>query len=174
MPLVSIIVATDQRGAIGRGGGLPWRLPDDLKRFKALTMGKPIVMGRKTWDSIGRPLPGRHNIVVTRQPGLELPGVSVVASLDEAVQAAGDVPEVCVIGGAEIYRLALPRADVIHLTRVLAVLDADTYFPALDASEWDEVEVARHAADERHAYPYSCVELRRRHVAAESSPSRFD
>jgi dihydrofolate reductase len=162
MPLVSIIVATDERGAIGRDGGLPWRLPDDLKRFKALTMGKPIVMGRKTWDSIGKPLPGRHNILITRQAGLEVPGVTVVASLEDALLAAGDVPEVCIIGGAEIYRLALPRADLIHLTRVQAVVDADTYFPELAVGEWDEVLVDRRAADERHSFAYSFVELRRR------------
>ncbi len=168
MPLVSIIVATDERGAIGRDGGLPWRLPDDLKRFKVLTMGKPVVMGRKTWDSIGRPLPGRHNIVISRQVGFEVPGVTVVPSIDDALIVAGDVPEICIIGGAEIYRLALPRADVIHLTRVHAVVDADTYFPALGAGEWDELQVESHSADERHAYAYSCIELRRRHPADDS------
>ena len=162
MPLVSIIVATDQRGAIGRDGGLPWRLPDDLRRFKTLTMGKPIVMGRKTWDSIGKPLPGRHNIVITRQAGFEVPGVTVVASLDDALTVAGDVPEVCIIGGAEIYRLALPRTDLIHLTRVHAVVAADTYFPELGADAWDELLIEKHVADERHTYAYSCVELRRR------------
>ena len=166
MPLVSIIVATDERGAIGRDGGLPWRLPDDLRRFKAMTMGKPIVMGRKTWDSIGKPLPGRHSIVITRQAGFGVPGVTVAASLDEALRAAGDVPEVCIIGGAEIYRLALPRADLIHLTRVHAVVDADTYFPELGAGEWDEVQVEQHAADEKHVYAYSCLELQRRHTAS--------
>lgn len=165
MPLVSIIVATDERGAIGRDGGLPWHLPDDLKRFKAMTMGKPIVMGRKTWESIGKPLPGRHNIVITRQAGFEVPGVTVVASLDEALRAADDVPEVCIIGGAEIYRLALPRADLIHLTRVHAVVDADTYFPQLGAGEWNEVLIEMHVADERHACAYSCLELQRRHTA---------
>ena len=162
MPLVSSVVATDERGAIGRGGGLPWRLPDDLKRFKALTMGKPIVMGRKTWDSIGRPLPGRHNIVITRQAGFEVPGITVVASLEDALRAAGDVPEVCVIGGAEIYRLALPRTDLIHLTRVHAVVDADTYFPELVAGEWDELVVAECPADARHTFAYGFAELRRR------------
>ena len=162
MPLVSIIVATDERGAIGRDGGLPWRLPDDLKRFKALTMGKPVVMGRKTWDSIGKPLPGRRNIVITRQAGFAVSGVTVVASLDDALLAAGEVPEVCIIGGAEIYRLALPRTNLIHLTRVQAVVDADTYFPELAAAEWDEVLVEEHAADERHSFAYSSVELRRR------------
>jgi len=166
MSLVSIIVATDERGAIGRGGGLPWRLPDDLKRFKSLTMGKPIVMGRKTWESIGKPLPGRHNIVITRQAGFAAPGVTVVASLDDALLAAGDVPEVCIIGGAEIYRLALPRAGLIHLTRVHAVVDADTFFPELGAGEWDEVQVEQHAADEKHVYAYSCLELQRRHTAS--------
>jgi len=168
MPLVSIIVATDERGAIGRDGGLPWRLPDDLKRFKALTMGKPIVMGRKTWDSIGKPLPGRHNIVITRQSGFAVPGATVVASLDDALLAAGDVPEVCIIGGAEIYRLALPRADLIYLTRVQAVVDADTYFPELAAGEWDDALVEKHAADEKHAYTCSYVELRRRRPAVDS------
>jgi dihydrofolate reductase len=167
--LVSIIVATDERGAIGRGGGLPWHLPDDLRRFKALTMGKPIVMGRKTWESIGRPLPGRHNIVITRQAGFAAPGVTVVASLDDALLAAGDVPEVCIIGGAEIYRLALPRTDLIHLTRVQAVVDADTHFPALAPGEWDEVPVGEHTTDEKHSFACRFVELRRRRPAAGSS-----
>ena len=124
-----------------------------------------MTVSRRTWASIGRPLPGRHNIVITRQAGLAVPGVTVVVSLDDALLAAGDVPEVCMIGGAEIYRLALPRTDLIHLTRVQAVVDADTYFPALAAGEWDEVVVERHAADEKHAYAYSCVELRRRSTA---------
>lgn len=160
--LVSIIVATDERGAIGRDGGLPWRLPDDLRRFKALTLGKPVVMGRKTWDSIGKPLPGRHNIVITREAGRALEGATVVTSLEAAMAAAGDVEETCVIGGAEIYRLALPRTDVIHLTRVHATVEADTFFPPLAAGEWDEEVLERHAADERHALPFSYVVQRRR------------
>lgn len=165
MPRVSIIVATDERGAIGHEGQLPWRLPEDLKRFKAITLGKPVIMGRKTWDSIGRPLPGRLNIVVTRQPGLELAGATVVGSLDEALAAAGDAPEACVIGGAEIYRLALPLADTLHLTRVHATVAADTYFPVLDPQQWVEVAREERAADERHAHAYTFVELRR--VAAQ-------
>lgn len=168
MPLVSIVVATDERGAIGRDGGLPWRLPDDLKRFKALTMGKPIVMGRKTWDSIGKPLPGRHNIVITRQAGFALPGVTVVASMDEALDAAGDVPEVCIIGGAEIYRLALPCTDLIHLTRVHSTVDADTHFPEIAPEEWDEIVVEDRPADDRHSFAFSFVELRRRRAARDS------
>jgi dihydrofolate reductase len=125
-------------------------------------------MGRKTWQSIGKPLPGRHSIVITRQAGFDVPGVTVVASLDDALAAAGDVSEVCIIGGAEIYRLALPRTDLIHLTRVHAVVDADTYFPELGADEWDELLVEKHAADEKHTYSYSYVELRRRSRADDS------
>ncbi|HEX6573047.1 MAG TPA: dihydrofolate reductase [Steroidobacteraceae bacterium] len=165
-PLVSIVVAMDERNAIGRAGGLPWRLPEDLKRFKALTMGKPVVMGRRTWESIGKPLPGRHNIVVTRRAAFAAAGVTVAASLDEALLAAGQVPEVCIIGGAEIYRLALPSTDVLHLTLVHAsVAGADTYFPAVEVGDWDEVSRDDRQADARHAYPYSFLELRRRRAA---------
>ena len=161
MTRLSVVVAADERGGIGRDGGLPWHLPEDLKRFKALTMGKPIVMGRRTWDSIGRPLPGRRSIVVSRQAGLAIAGAEVVRSLEQALDAAADAPEVCVIGGAELYRLALPRADVVHLTRVHAEVDADTFLPALDPSEWEEIASERHPEDARHAHPYSFVTLRR-------------
>jgi dihydrofolate reductase len=165
-PVVSIVVAMDERNAIGRAGGLPWRLPEDLKRFKSITMGKPVVMGRRTWESIGKPLPGRHNIVVTRRTGFAPAGVTVVGSLDEALLAAGQVPEVCIIGGAEIYRLALPATDVLHLTLVHAsVADADTHFPAVDVGDWDEVSRDDRQADARHAYPYSFLELHRRPMA---------
>ena len=159
MTRVSVIVAADERGGIGRAGRLPWHLPEDLQRFKRLTMGKPIVMGRRTWESLGRPLPGRHNIVVSRQPGVVEDGATLVASLDEALRAAGDVPEVCVIGGAEIYRIALPLAEEIHLTRVHSLVDADTFFPTLDAAEWEELGREDHPADARHAYPYSFIRL---------------
>jgi dihydrofolate reductase len=163
-PRVAIVVALDERGAIGRGGELPWRLPDDLRRFKALTLGKPVIMGRKTWESIGaRPLPGRLNLVVSRQRGLPAPGATVVDSLEAAYAAAGDAAEVSVIGGADIYRLALPGTDVLHLTRVHTVVpDADTYFPPLDDSEWREVACDDRAADDRHPHAYSFVELHRR------------
>src|SRR5690606_30387326 len=103
---------------IGRGNDLPWRLPDDLKRFKSLTIGKPIIMGRKTYESIGRPLPGRTNIVISRQVGFSAEGCTAVTSLDEALTVAGDAPEVMVIGGAEIFRQALPRTDQLYLTRI--------------------------------------------------------
>lgn len=161
MTLVSIIVAADEHGGIGRRGGLPWHLPDDLKRFKALTLGKPIVMGRKTWDSIGRPLPGRRSLVVSRQPGFAPDGVEVFDSLEGALQAAADAPETCVIGGAEIYRQALPYAAVVHLTRVHASVEADTFFPPLDAADWEEIAREDRAADARHAHAYSFLTLRR-------------
>jgi dihydrofolate reductase len=159
--VISVIVAADDRGGIGRGGTLPWHLPEDLKRFKALTMGKPIVMGRRTWESIGRPLPGRRSIVVSRRPGLEIKGASVVSSLDEALCVARDVPEICIIGGAELYREALPRADVIHLTRVHATVEADVFLPFIDTAEWEVVARVDCPADERHAYPYSFLTMRR-------------
>jgi dihydrofolate reductase len=159
---VSLVVAADARGGIGQQGGLPWHLPDDLKRFKALTMGKPIIMGRRTQQSIGRPLPDRRNIVISRSRGLELDGCEIAGSLDAALELAADAPEACVIGGAEIYRLALPRADVLYLTRVEAVVEADTFFPQIDAGDWEEREREPHAADERHAYPYTFITLVRR------------
>jgi dihydrofolate reductase len=158
---VSIIVAADEHGGIGRNGGLPWHLPEDLKRFKALTLGKPIVMGRKTWDSIGRPLPGRRSLVVSRQPDFAAAGAEVFDSVEAALRAAADAPEACVIGGAEIYRQALPYAEVIHLTRVHATVEADTHFPRLEAGEWEEVAREDRAADERHAHALSFLTLRR-------------
>lgn len=162
MGLVSIVVAMDENGGIGREGRLPWHLPDDLRRFKQLTLGKPIIMGRKTWDSIGRALPGRHNIVVSRQPGLALPGATVAASLEAAFAAAGDVPEICVIGGAEIFSLALPLADVVHLTVVHATLPADTRLAPFDAREWIEVGRDPRQADARHGHAFSFITLHRR------------
>jgi dihydrofolate reductase len=158
--LVSAIVATDERGGIGKDGRLPWHLPNDLKRFKALTLGKPIVMGRRTFDSIGRALPGRQNIVVSRRPDLLIDGCSVVPSIAAALAAAAGAAEVCVIGGAEIYRLALPVTGIVHLTKVHATVDADTFFPVLDAADWEEVAREDHAADDRHAYGYSFLTLR--------------
>jgi dihydrofolate reductase len=159
--LVSIIVAADERGGIGRGGTLPWHLPEDLKRFKALTMGKPMVMGRRTWDSIGRPLPGRRSLVVSRQPGLALDGVEVFDSLEAALRGAQGAAETCVIGGAEVYRQALPYAEIVHLTRVHASVEADTFFPALEPAEWEEIAREDRPADERHAQAYSFLTLQR-------------
>ena len=118
--MISLIVAVSTNKVIGAQGDLPWRLSDDLKRFKAVTMGKPIVMGRKTWDAIGRPLPGRQNIVITRKPGYTAAGCIVVTSLEDAIATAGDAEEIMVIGGSQIYQLALPLATRLYLTRVHA------------------------------------------------------
>lgn len=159
--MISIIVAISENGVIGSDNRLPWHLPDDLKRFKALSLGKPIVMGRRTFESIGRPLPGRTTIVVSRQPGLAIAGTVVAQSLDAALAAAGTAPEVVVIGGAEIFRQALPRTDVIHLTRVHARIAGDVVFPELEPGKWRETAVEHHAADERHQYAFSFVTLQR-------------
>jgi dihydrofolate reductase len=153
MTLVTLIVAVADSGVIGRDNTLPWHLPDDLQRFKRLTLGKPIVMGRKTFVSIGKPLPGRHNIVMTRDTNYRPDGVTVVHDVDAAIAAAGDVPEIMIIGGAELFRLFLPRAGRVHLTRVHGDVQGDIHWPALDAREWRVTDREPHAADERHVYP---------------------
>ena len=153
--LITLIVAVADSGAIGRDNALPWHLPDDLKRFKQLTMGKPMIMGRKTFESIGKPLPGRHNIVVTRDTNYRREGVTVVHDAAAAVRAAGDVPEVMVIGGAELFRLFLPLAGRVHLTRVHADIEGDVRWTELDPSRWRRVDSQHHDADERHAWPLS-------------------
>lgn len=158
---ISFVVAAAENGVIGVGNQLPWHLPDDLKRFKALTMGKPILMGRKTHESIGRPLPGRTNIVMSRQRGLRYAGCVVVNTVSEAIAAAGTAPELAVIGGAEVYSQALSLAHVIHLTRVHVEMAGDAHFPALAPHEWRERVIETHSADERHAHPFSFVELDR-------------
>ena len=155
MPKLTIIVAVAENGVIGSGNQLPWRLPDDLKRFKALSLGKPMIMGRKTYDSIGRPLPGRLNIVVSRRGDLQIPGCTVVTSLTEAIAAAGAVDEIVIIGGADIYRQVLPRVQTIHLTRVHATVPGDVHFPELAANEWRELATEYHPADERHAHAFT-------------------
>ena len=151
-PIITLIVAVADSGVIGRDNGLPWHLPEDLKRFKRLTMGKPMVMGRRTFESIGKPLPGRQNIVVTRDTNYRRDGVTVVHDVDGALRAAGDVPEIMVIGGAELFRALLPRAGRIHLTRVHGNIEGDVMWPALDERDWVVVKRESHSADERHAY----------------------
>lgn len=150
-----------RNGAIGRGNAMPWHLPADLKRFKALTLGKPILMGRRTHESIGRALPGRVNLVLTRARDWRAEGVTVVHSVSEALQRVGSSAELAVIGGAEVYQLTLPLARRIYLTQVLADVDADTFFPAFSLSEWREIESCDYAADERHAYGMKFVTLER-------------
>ncbi|HET9447201.1 MAG TPA: dihydrofolate reductase [Steroidobacteraceae bacterium] len=159
--MISIIVAAAENGAIGSDNRLPWHLPDDLRRFKALSLGKPIVMGRRTFDSIGRPLPGRTNIVISRQAGLAIEGAVVAPSLEAALRAAGNAPEIVVIGGAQIFQQVLPRTDLIHLTRVHAHVPGDVFFAKLDPAMWREAAVEHHAADERHQYAFSFVTLQR-------------
>ena len=157
----SLVVAMAENGVIGRDNQLPWRLPDDLAYFKAVTMGHPVVMGRRTYQSIGKPLKGRENIVVSRNPGLEAPGCRVVGSLGEAWAAAHGAAEVAVIGGTSLFAETLPIADRIHLTEVQASVPGDTFFPPFDRTQWRETEVTRHPADERHAYPFRIVVLDR-------------
>lgn len=153
--MISIIVAASTNNIIGAQGELPWRLSDDLKHFKAVTMGKPIVMGRKTWESIGRALPGRQNIVVTRQAGYKADGCDVVASVEGAISVAGDAEEIMVIGGSQIYDLALPIAHRLYLTRVHAHVDGDAYFPPVDEAEWKLVSDESHTADDRNEFDFS-------------------
>ncbi len=162
----TLVVAVARNGVIGRGNQLPWKLPADMAYFKRVTMGHPVVMGRRTWESIGKPLPGRHNIVVTRNAAFQAPGATVVGSLEEAWKAAGDAPEVAVIGGTSLFAESLPVADRIHLTEVEADVEGDTWFPEFDRDEWVEREVQRHPADERHQYPFRIVVLERRKAPA--------
>ncbi|MBV9345238.1 MAG: dihydrofolate reductase [Gammaproteobacteria bacterium] len=160
-PRLALVVAAARNGVIGRDNALPWRLPEDLRRFKALTLGKPVLMGRRTFSSIGRALPGRRNLVLTRDPAWSAPDVHVVHSLAAALEQARPAPELLVIGGEEIFRAVLPQAERIYLTRVHADLEGDTFFPALEPAEWREVAHERYAADARHAYPMSFVTLER-------------
>jgi len=157
---VRLVVAYADNRTIGRDNDLPWRLRGDLAHFKATTMGRPIIMGRKTWESLGRPLPGRQNIVITRNPGFQAEGATVVPSLEAALQASAPAPEVCVIGGAQIYAQALPLADIISATEVHADVEGDAHFPALDASQWQER--SRLPQPEENGYRYDFVEYRRR------------
>ncbi len=147
---------------IGNNGDIPWHLPADLKYFKKMTMGRPVIMGRKTFDSIGKPLPGRDIIVVTRDPdAYQVEGVTVVDSIDAAVTAAGDVAEVMVAGGAEIYEQTIGRADHLYLTRVDAVFEGDTYFPEFDPLEWVGGAAISHQADADHPYDYDFLRFDR-------------
>ena len=153
---LSLIVAVSENGCIGKGGDLPWRLPVDLKRFKALTMGKPIIMGRKTYESIGRALPGRRNIVVTRQQNYAVPECECVPSLSAALELVGAATdEACIIGGAMLYTEALPQADILHLTRVHAQVDGDVYFPTIHWEDLTRTASEHHPQDEHHAFAFT-------------------
>lgn len=160
--LLSLIAAVARNNVIGSEGRLPWRLPDDLAHFKAITLGKPLIMGRRTFESIGRPLPGRQTIVLTRQAHWTASGCTVASTAETALQAAGSAPEVMVMGGAEIYRLFLPQAHRFYLTEVGAEVEGDTRFPDWNRNEWQERSREFHPADARHAVPFSIVVLERR------------
>jgi len=160
--IISLIVAMDQNHLIGVNNGLPWRLPDDMRWFVEKTMGKPVILGRKTYDSIPtkfKPLHGRHNIIVTRNAHYQAEGCTVVHSLAAALAAAGDVPEVVIGGGAQIYAEALPRAQCLYLTLVEGSFAGDTYFPPFDQSEWREVYRQAHEVDARHTYRFTWLVL---------------
>lgn len=154
MTRISLIAALDQNGVIGDDGEIPWRLPADLRYFKRVTMGKPLIMGRKTYESIGRPLPGRQNIVLTRQRDYRAPGCTVVHSIEEALAAAGDVEEVMVAGGGSVYRQLLPHADRLYLTFVETTAEGDTTFPSFDPEEWRLIFEEAYAADEDNPFPH--------------------
>jgi dihydrofolate reductase len=157
---ITLIAAMDRARAIGRGNAMPWHLSDDLKRFKELTLGKPIVMGRKTFESIGRPLPKRRNIILTRDQNFHAEGIEVIHSLEAGL--ANLEGEVMITGGGEVYSLALPLAHKIHLTFVdTLVEDADAFFPEWNQSEWREVSREFHGIDDRHALEFSFVDLER-------------
>ena len=161
MTRLSVIVAMDRNRLIGRANALPWHLPADLAFFKRTTLGKPVVMGRKTYESIGRPLPGRRNIVVTRNPDFDAPGCEIAASLDEAIERCADAAEIMLIGGANLYAQGLDRASCLYLTRIdHAFADGDAWFPELDSS-WELDDRVDFDADQDNIYPYSFIKYRR-------------
>jgi dihydrofolate reductase len=159
--LLSLIAAMAKDRVIGKDNAMPWHLPADLRHFKAVTLGKPVVMGRRTFESIGRPLPGRRNVVVSRNAQWRVEGVEVAASLEAALELLADCDEVMIIGGGQLYTEALPRADRLYLTYIDAQLSGDTHFPDYMPLGWQELERARHPADEKNAYACEFVTLSR-------------
>jgi dihydrofolate reductase len=168
---ISLVVAMADNGVIGRDNALPWRQSSDLKRFKAMTMGKPVVMGRRCYASIGKPLPGRPNIVITRNRDFTAEGVTVAHDYDAGIALAAEeakrlgVDEICVIGGGEIYRIAIETADLLHVTHVLAEIEGDTFFPAIDPEIWAAGEAEELPAGEKDDYPTRFTTYRRRSAA---------
>ncbi|MBC2838910.1 dihydrofolate reductase [Robiginitalea sp. SC105] len=164
MKEVILIAAAGEKNELGRDANLPWHLPDDFKRFKELTTGHPMVMGRKTFETFPKPLPGRRHIIITRdrEYRVDHPACTVVHSLEAALDAAADAGKVFVIGGGEIYRLALPKATKIELTRVHGRFEADTYFPEFDAEQWELIASRHHPADERHNFAFTYYTLVRK------------
>lgn len=159
---ISFVVAYANGRVIGRDNALPWgRMPADTRRMRQLTMGKPLIMGRRTYESIGRPLEGRTSIVLTRDPSFNVVGVLVARTAEEALAKAGDVEEVIVFGGSEIFKEFLPRADRLYITEIDADIPGDRTFPELDDKDWRVIERVEFAADDRHAHPYRFLTLDR-------------
>lgn len=168
-PRIAYVVAMDENRVIGRDNDLPWRLPDDMRWFREKTLGKPCIMGRKTYDSLPerfRPLPGRLNIVVTRNSDYQASGAVVVNSIDAALHAAGDAEEVIIVGGGDLFRRLLPVVDRLYLTQVHSAVDGDVFFPPFDLSQWRELFRQEHPADERHTLPFTWLILDR--IAAQT------
>ncbi len=160
-PILALIAAVADNGVIGRANRLPWHLPADLAHFKRLTLDKPILMGRHTWESLPGLLPRRRHIILSRDPAYRAEGCTVVRSLDDAVAAAGPVDELFIVGGAALYAEALPRADRLYLTLVHAEIEGDARFPRWDPADWVEAERAEHPADERNPFPMTFLTLDR-------------
>ncbi len=161
-PRISLIWAMSDNGVIGRANTLPWHMPADLSHFRRITTGHLIVMGRKNYESIGKPLPQRTNIILTRDPSYRAPGCVVVHTLDEALEQTQNADEIFVIGGADIYRQFLPKADRLYLTQIHAHIDGDTFFPDYNPSLWHEIGRENHRADQKNPYPYSFFTLEKR------------
>lgn len=159
---ISLIAAMDKNRVIGLNEQLPWHLPADLKHFKELTLGKPVIMGRKTFISIGKPLMKRHNIVITHDHQFNATGITVVHSIKDAFNAVGDVDEVIVIGGETIFQQVMPTADQIYLTMIEAAFKGDCYFPTWDKKEWEIIEREFHPADSQNIYPFTFITLNRK------------
>ena len=162
--LVSIIAAMDRNRLIGNRNQLPWHLPADLAHFKRVTMGKPIIMGRKTYESIGRPLPGRTNIVLTRSADFQAEGVIVVASLQQALEVAAGAEEVMVIGGSSVYALALPKAGRLYITHIEGDYEGDAWFPEFDPAHWRKIASESYAPDQKNSCAYSFVTYERKNL----------
>ena len=162
--IISLIAAMDRNRLIGNNNQLPWHLPADFAHFKSVTMGKPIIMGRKTYESIGKPLPGRTNIVLSRNPDLRIEGVICVTSFKDAIAAVHDAEEIMIIGGSSIYEMLLPKTNRMYLTYVDAEFQGDAWFPRFSESDWQEIESTSHRADDKNSYNCRFVTLERKKI----------
>jgi len=160
--IISLISAMDRNRLIGNNNQLPWHLPADFAHFKSVTMGKPVIMGRKTYESIGKPLPGRTNIVLTREPGMRFEGVSCASSIEQAIALVADAEEIMIIGGSTIYEMLLPQANRLYLTYVDAEFEGDAWFPEFDNNQWSEIESVLRKEDEKNAYDCRFVTLEKK------------